>query len=256
MGTGASKDPTVGVPPNPRVVYSNDLSKKEKQQLRIDAPVLVDMQHGSVRYREDSQDEQHQKREIPHEGTELDQKHHYFYHTRLNKFGPDADKTQEDAFKFYYVTRGPNRGHGKKLFYVYGQGWNARDSLRVKPTETVAEGKDFAWPKKRGPNDLVYDLKIISQTPVEDSGEDWEENRLLEDLQSTPDKSYLKLKVKSEERVSSLKARLAVKLLKAAMNILVCHNDTLLRSEDVLGDLRSQEERLPALLDVQLTLMI
>ncbi|KAK7485252.1 hypothetical protein BaRGS_00023503 [Batillaria attramentaria] len=175
MGTGASANKGVGVPANPRVVYSHDLSRKEKKQFRIDAPVLVDMQHGSVRYREaDSSEKSRGEREVPHEGTVLDHKDHYFYHTRLNDFGPDADKSQEDSFKFYYVTHGPKRAHGKKLFYVYAR--------------------------------------------VGDSDTDWEENQLLADLDSTPDKSIL-------------------------------------RSETVLGDLRSQEERLPAVLDVKLTLI-
>lgn len=257
MGTGASKNAMVGVPANPRVVYSDELSRQENKKLCIDAPVLVDMKHGSVRFRkgEGGHQKDQQVREVPYEGTVLDQKEHYFYHTRLNNFGSDADKNQEDAFKFYYVTKGPKRAQGKRLFYVYGQGWNARDSLRVKPTETATEGKDFAWPKKYGPNDMVYALVIVNQTPLVDSDADWEENCMLDDLESTPDKSQLRLKVKSEEQVSSLKARLAVKLLKAAANIHVCHNEVPLRSEDVLGDLRAQEERVPAILDVHLTLL-
>ncbi|XP_076462012.1 uncharacterized protein LOC143294532 [Babylonia areolata] len=257
MGSGPSKG-TVGVPANPRVAYSHELSKKEKSRYRIDAPVLVDMQHGSVRYREGQDEGSGSKtaREIPHEGsTELEHKKHYFYHTRLNHFGTDADKSKEEPFKFYYVTSGPARAQGKKLFYVYGQGWNAQDSLRVKPTLTMQKGEDFAWPNRCGPNDLLYSVKITGSTPVETADSDWEENRSLEDLESTPDRSQIRLKVKSDERVSSVKARLAVKLLKAASSILITHSDTVLRNEDVLGDLRPQEERDPAILDLLLTLV-
>ena len=79
-------------------------------------------------------------------------------------FHTDADKTKEDSFKFFYVTKGPSRAQGKKLFYVYGQGWTAKDSLQVKPTQTLEEGSDFAWPSRHGPNDLVYQIKIISSS--------------------------------------------------------------------------------------------
>ena len=79
-------------------------------------------------------------------------------------FHTDADKTKEDSFKFFYVTKGPSRAQGKKLFYMYGQGWTAKDSLQVKPTQTLEEGSDFAWPSRHGPNDLVYQIKIISSS--------------------------------------------------------------------------------------------
>ncbi|KAK7099826.1 uncharacterized protein [Littorina saxatilis] len=255
MGAGGSKI-TTGVPANPRVRYSDQLSRKEKTAFRIDAPVLVDMHHGSVRYREESKGLATEDREMPHEGnTDLDQKKHYFYHTRLNNFGGDADKAKEDAFKFYYVTKGPARAHGKKVFYVYGQGWEAKDSTHVHPTQTAQEGEDFAWPSRHGPNDLLYNVHITGSTPLEHGDGDWEENQLLQDLQSTPDRSQIRLKVKSDEQVSSIKARLAVKLLKAAANMFIYDKATLLRNENILGDLRPQEERSPAILDVLLTLV-
>ncbi|KAL8606385.1 hypothetical protein ACOMHN_020539 [Nucella lapillus] len=255
MGSGASKG-TVGVPANPRVAYSQELSKKDKSTYRIDTPVLVDMQHGSVRYREQQDELSSKDREVPHEGnTDLEHKKHYFYHTRLAHYGSDVDKSKEEPFKFYYVTKGPARAQGQKLFYVYGQGWEARDSLRVKPTLTAQKGEDFAWPNRCGPNDLQYTISITGSTSLDGAESDWEENQLLEDLESTPDRSQIRLKVKSEERVSSVKARLAVKLLKAASNILIYQQDQLLRNEDVLSDLRPQEERHPAILDLQLTLM-
>ncbi|XP_025110299.1 uncharacterized protein LOC112573861 isoform X2 [Pomacea canaliculata] len=223
--------------------------------LRIDAPVLVDLQHGSIRYRQhSSQVTESQNPEVPYEGTQLNQKDHYFYHTRLRSFGPGLDKSQEDAFKFYYVTKGPLRAQGKKLYYVYGQGWDAQDGVRVKPTLTEKQGTDFAWPKKRQTNDLYYDIQIVSQE-VQDNNADDEETCLLENIESTPDISHLRLKVKSEDCVSSLKAIVAVKLLKAAANIHVCHNDKELRNEHVLGDLRPQEQRTQALLVLQLTLI-
>ena len=56
--------------------------------------------------------------------------------------------------------KGPASSKHKKLFYVYGQGWGARDGLKVKPTETVGIGKDYAWSSTREPNSLYYALNI------------------------------------------------------------------------------------------------
>lgn len=56
----------------------------------IDAPVLVDLNHGTVRYRyvADDKEQKHKlpRTEQPHEGPERKRKHGYFYHARLNDF--------------------------------------------------------------------------------------------------------------------------------------------------------------------------
>ena len=66
------------------------------QKLIVDVPVLVDVQHGSVRYRE-SQNTNNQPikslkgKEHPYENNrckDLDHKENYFYHTRLKHYGP------------------------------------------------------------------------------------------------------------------------------------------------------------------------
>lgn len=49
----------------------------------IDAPVLVDVEHGSIRYRSDKDATQMEK---PHEGLERAEKKNYFYHARLKDF--------------------------------------------------------------------------------------------------------------------------------------------------------------------------
>ena len=65
----------------------------------VDAPVLVDVEHGSVRYRQPKTDFESQKslkgKECPYEneeGRQLEHKDHYFYHTRLSKYGPGKTK--------------------------------------------------------------------------------------------------------------------------------------------------------------------
>ena len=51
----------------------------------------------------------------------------------------------------------------RKLYYVYGQGWGARDGLRLKPTETIGQGKDYAWSSTRQPNALYYRLDFDAE---------------------------------------------------------------------------------------------
>jgi hypothetical protein len=104
---------------------------------------------------------------MPHEGsTELDTKQHYFYHSRLHKFGSDASRDEEDPVKFLCVTKAPTNAHNKKVFYVYGKGWNSTDRERIRPTQTVEEGKDFAWPTTKQPHDVVYSLSIVGSSKI------------------------------------------------------------------------------------------
>ncbi|GFN98445.1 hypothetical protein PoB_002495100 [Plakobranchus ocellatus] len=244
MGTAASKG-SVGVPVNPRVNYSQSLGKKEQKQVLVDAPVLVDVEHGSVRYRQ-PETERSQKmkgKEIPYENEKsatLSNKEHYFYHARLKEYGPDISKQNEDAFKLYYVLKGPASSKQKKLFYVYGQGWEAKDGLRLKPTETVGQGKDYAWSSTHRPNALYYrldfdthDLQAMMKT---------EEDQLMSDLEPTPDKSKIKLYVSPEERAKDIKARLAIRLLKSPTDIHIAFENKELRDEDVVMDLSAQKE--------------
>jgi hypothetical protein len=45
--------------------------------------------------------------------------------------------------------KGPASAKNKKLFYVYGRGWNAMDGNRTLPTLTKEEGEDYSWPQRR-----------------------------------------------------------------------------------------------------------
>lgn len=60
------------------------------QDYAIDAPVLIDLKHGSIRYRyaedENEPKNKSKKIEVPFEGEEKKKKGHYFYHPRLNDF--------------------------------------------------------------------------------------------------------------------------------------------------------------------------
>ncbi|XP_041359257.1 uncharacterized protein LOC121375722 [Gigantopelta aegis] len=241
MGSGSSREPVVGAPANPRVVYADKLAKQEKKTVLLDTPVLIDVQHGSIRYRYTQYDgeprNKAQRVEKPYEGIKACGKTNYFYHSRLNTFGSDADKQPKDGLKVLHVTHGPVRVRQKKLFYVYGHGWDAEDGLRVKPTLTKEEGKDFSWPEVRIPNDLYYNLLFTNQ----DGGTSkMAEDVPSDDLQSVSDKTKIRLTLCDTDRVSGVRAKLAIKLMKAASNIHVCYNKQELRNDDVIKDLQSE----------------
>ena len=63
------------------------------QHILVDAPVLVDVDHGSVRYRQPggSDSKKIKGKEMPYENVmpdSLSNKEHYFYHARLKEYGP------------------------------------------------------------------------------------------------------------------------------------------------------------------------
>ena len=68
---------------------------------------------------------------------------------------------KEDDHKFMYVMKGPARAQQKKVFYVYGKGWGAKDGAVVKPTATKEMGQDPTWPLRQHPNDVYYDIRVL-----------------------------------------------------------------------------------------------
>ncbi|XP_052090420.1 uncharacterized protein LOC127727050 [Mytilus californianus] len=244
MGAGASSNQTVGVTANPRVLYSDQLSKKEKKTQRIDVPVLIDVQHGSVRYRYGSYEGEPKNKssriERPFEGDLKVDKKNYFYHPRLNDFRKDADPSKEDDFKFLHVTKGPASCKNKKLFYVYGRGWNAIDGKKTLPTMTKEEGNDYSWPQMRKPNSCYYNL-LFEQQETE-LPEMSEEERLSEELSSTPNKNQIHVTLTDTDSAQDVKRKIALKILKSAADIFIVCNKELLRNEDVIGDQRTDEQ--------------
>ncbi|XP_050402230.1 uncharacterized protein LOC126818729 [Patella vulgata] len=253
MGNGVSSNPREGAPANPRLVYSENLSHNNKKPMILDAPVLVDVDHGSVRYRygpyTDEPVDKRKRIERPYAGTETVDKKHYFYHARLKS--QDINGNNEDDFKRLYVTKGPAKSKQKFLYYVYGKGLDAEDGLKLHPTQNKIDRKDFAWPVTRNQNDLYYCLHFLPQDQ-ELKTESSDEDKLMSELESTPDKSSIVLQINENDKISTLKATLAVKLLKAASNLHVFDNNREMRNEDVIGDLRDDNQEKFKVFKVQL----
>ena len=68
---------------------------------------------------------------------------------------------REDPHKFMYVMKGPNSAKGKKVFYVYGKGFGAKDGEVTKPMASKSMGQDPNWPQRQNPYDVYYNVKFI-----------------------------------------------------------------------------------------------
>ncbi|XP_064625727.1 uncharacterized protein LOC135486668 [Lineus longissimus] len=242
MGAGAGKSPEYGVRVNPRVDYAERLGKKAGKDLIIDAPAIIDLQHGTIRYREIDEGRKVKKAgriERPHEGPERDKKHGYFYHSRLTDFSENADEKKEEEFKFYYVFQGPNRTKQKQLHYVFGRGMGAIDPGIVRKSDKPS-GKGYVWPTAfRQPNHIYYDLHFIPQTSELEPEDDADDVR--EDVTAEKTMHYT-MKLDTSDTAGHVKERLAVRQLKSAINIHIIRRGAELMDEEVIGDLRSPNQ--------------
>ena len=75
----------------------------------------------------------------------------------------EARVENEESHKFVYVVKGPTSAQQKKVFYVYGKGWNAKDGTVTRPTTTKEMGKDPTWPLRQQPHDVYYDITFLDQ---------------------------------------------------------------------------------------------
>ena len=145
MGIGASvKKPkgSVILPVSPRVEYA----EKTGNTGVLDSPALLDLGHGTVRYR------QKETTSPALEDTPLGQsdsskqktvKTGYFYHAKINSF---SQPEPEENFKTFYVSKGPKVVGNKKLFYVYGKGWGAQPDEGLRKMPYRPQGRGYQWP--------------------------------------------------------------------------------------------------------------
>ncbi|XP_060605001.1 uncharacterized protein LOC132757668 [Ruditapes philippinarum] len=218
MGTGSSIQPKEGVLPNPRIQYAGERKKKNKKDYQIGAPVLIDLDHGSIRYRymQDSKGSS-VKKEKPFEGDPTQKKGHYFYHPRLNDFSSKASADREDPQKFLYVVKGPNSAKDKKVFYVYGRSFDDKDGKLTKPMATRAMGQDPTWPLRQNANDVYYNLTFINQVPTEDP------------IPGIPNRYQMQFALNNSDTVNDLKKKIALTIIKSSSNVHVCFQQNTLR---------------------------
>ncbi|XP_074643057.1 uncharacterized protein LOC141900182 [Tubulanus polymorphus] len=257
MGTTASSSGAVGAPINPRVDYAYNMEKKTGKTTMIDTPVLINLQHGSIRYRDiEEKDEPHssrRRRERPHEGPDRVQKKGYFYHAHLEDFSENAELNKEAAFKFRYVCQGPRSSKQKKVYYVYGVGMDAIDPGIIRKDETPKIKNCFWNENKRQPTHAYFKLELLPQeAELEmDTVEELENEAFLHDAHEAL--MTYEFKLTDTERVSILKERLSVKILKPVSQLHLAHDSSELRDQDVIGDLRRDEQRSFKVFRVNLT---
>lgn len=243
MGTASSVQPKHGVLPNPRMQYAEERRKKNKKEYQIGAPVLIDLKHGSIRYRYlDGEGPPSKKKEQPFEGDPKQKKGHYFYHPRLNDFSEKASVDREDPQKFLYVMKGPASAQNKKVFYVYGRGLDAKDGQLTRPMATRAMGQDPTWPRRQNANDVYYNLTFINEIPREDP------------IPGIPNRYQMQFALMGTDTVYELKKKIALTIIKSSSNVHVCFKENLLSEEKVIADLLNKEDP-PAMFGIHLTLM-
>jgi len=236
MGTGASANRRSSVMISPRAEAMTKLN--EDGQLTLDSPALIDLGHGTVRYRHPDENREQSNTKV---------KTGYFYHPRLDDFSEDAEVRPEDSFKFHYVFKGPKKdGKEKKLYYVYGTRLSAKDEgIKQEPYRPV--GKGYNWPESyRKANNLYYELTFPDVDEGEEDLTDTDSVMTGADspelAESIPDKENMRIVLGEMETVDSLKMRMALRLLIPAVNFHILHNKKELRPEDVVGDLRTPEQ--------------
>ena len=146
----------------------------------LDAPSLVKLQPGTIRYRylADGVPIDENRVEKPHEGqTDLHKKGGYFYHARLKDYSKlshsfmtfcrktigkvnvvsfnvesyvsvihTGDDQKEDSWKFCYVYKGANKARQKQVYYVFGKGLKTNDKGSVTYYD-IDHGYGNRWPQ-------------------------------------------------------------------------------------------------------------
>jgi len=258
MGVNNSKSPDVGVPLNPRVGYAGGLARKEGQQKLIDAPVLVQLNEGTVRYRytlEEAENALNAQKNIssierPHEGcSNIGNKQGYFYHATLNDFSEEAAYNKEEDWKFLYVTSGPKSALQKRLYYVYGRGRptadpHARiDGPNFPKKEARPTGQGYNWPSIfKQQNHAYYDMTFLMQSEELDVADDELDDVAMTAGNSEGGQNAIQLSMKTGDRVQKLKKRLSVRLVKPPSHIHIYSSGLELHAGEVMSELRDEEE--------------
>ncbi|RDD46138.1 hypothetical protein TrispH2_001377 [Trichoplax sp. H2] len=238
MGTGASTQANLMISPR------EELARKTAQKIGDEKPALdshpiVDLTHGTVRYRSK------ENAAISSADDHGKVKTGYFYHANLEGYERGKALPAQHNFKLHYVTKGPTTDGNKQLHYVYGIGFNAKDSgIRKQPYKP--QGKGYNWPKSfRDPNCLYYQLQFAEQEGEAEFNDS--DNEDIEDIKSVNVDSTetlipeIKITVRDTDTVQDLKKRVALRIFKPINQLHVLHDSLVLSNDKVIGSLRKDE---------------
>ncbi|PIK47981.1 hypothetical protein BSL78_15129 [Apostichopus japonicus] len=226
MGVGAGKGPAYGMPISPLSEYAEKSSKSRQERFLIDAPALVDLGHGTVRYREDGTTN-------PVIQKQTDVKTGYFYHSRLDDYSEDATLYPEDEFKTKYIYKGPPKARGKRLYYIYGIGMTAEDQKQKAKETYKPQGRGYVWPSSfKNPNHFFYALEFLIKNDEENDSEDE-----AEDVKTSVNSNLLRFILNDVDTIDTLKKRVAVRLLIPSSIVFINYREKDLGNEEVIGSL-------------------
>lgn len=238
----------------------NGPTKEEKlieqvaiKETLLECPILVDLDHGTVRHRHEERDNNEEEEDKVKIG--------YFYHPRLNDFSEDALMTQSENNRLKYVFKGPLKDTGKKLYYIYGTKVSDKDE-GIHHDQYKPQGKGYNWPQSyRKANNLYYDV-IFPQK--DDNGDTTDvQPEELDDTSSvssgiTADmltqKDEIGLKLRHSETVGDVVERISLQLLIPSSNIHLMVNKKELKNNEVLADFIPDSMKRTTLFSVTLRL--
>jgi len=142
----------------------NSTAKREKlikeiatKETYLECPVLVDLDHGTIRHRQEETDKGGNE--------ESNKKVGYFYHPKLNDFSEDAILNAGENNRLKYVFQGPQKDTGKRLYYIYGTNKTDHDKGIHHNGAYKPQGKGYNWPQSyRKANNLYYDVTFVEQS--------------------------------------------------------------------------------------------
>jgi hypothetical protein len=208
----------------------------------VECPVLVDLDHGTIRHRHEEVNEADGTKKIG-----------YFYHPKLNDFSEDAILSCGDNNRLKYVFQGPPKDAGKRLYYIYGTNKTDHDKGIHHDDDYRPQGKGYNWPQSyRKANNLYYD--VIFVPPAEDEvvevghefGEDDDmssmSSGIIVDDKNPQGKDNIRLKLRAVETVGNVIERVSLQLLIPSTNIHLLWKKNQLSKSDMMVDLIMEGE--------------
>ena len=85
--------------------------------------------------------------------------HLFCAYSHASALSAEAAYEKEEDWKFRYVYKGPQNARQKKVYYVYGIGWDPQNKTLKRRLDDVPSGP----PVLRIPNHVYYNIVFLSQ---------------------------------------------------------------------------------------------